>query len=221
MVGVGSGSTWKRMDSYTKALYHKTLSKTYIHSARDEITKQHLEDLGYKALNTGCPTMWCLNEAHCARIPTGKADRVVFTLTDYLKDLEKDKALIDILARNYEELYFWPQGYGDYEYLMELDVDVKINVISPNLNAMRSLLLEGNIDHVGTRLHGGIFAMQNYVRSIILMIDNRARDMKNSYNIQAVERADTARIEKLIRSEWKTAVNIYEDRIQMWKEQFK
>ncbi len=221
MVGVGSNSEKKSLNSYTRYLYKYVLNGEYFHSARDEATKQRLEQLGLKAINTGCPTMWSLNREHCERIPVKKADRVVFTLTDYETDVQADKTLIDILARNYDELYFWPQGFEDYDYLMELNPDKKITIISPNLEAMRRLLCEGNIDYVGTRLHGGIFAMQNYVRSIILMIDNRARDMRDSYNIPAVERANVEEIERLIRSEWKTSINIHEDRIRMWKEQFK
>ena len=221
LVGVGSSTRKSSVNLYTQCLYKKVLSKDYIHSARDEATKGHIESLGLKAMNTGCATMWSLNEAHCGRIPSQKAERVVFTLTEYLKDVNKDRELIDILVRNYEEIFYWPQGYRDYEYLQGLDPDVKIHILPPNLDAMRSLLREGNIDYVGTRLHGGIFAMQNYVRSIILVIDNRADDMKNSYNIPAVARADTAAVERLIRSEWYTSVRIHEDRIRLWKEQFR
>ena len=221
LVGVGSSTRMTSVNRYTQQLYKKVLSKNYIHSARDEATKQHIESLGFKAMNTGCATMWSLNQEHCAKIPTQKADRVVFTLTDYLKDPGKDKELIQILERNYSELYFWPQGYGDWEYLQEIKGAANIRVLAPNLESMRSLLWEGSIDFVGTRLHGGIFAMQNYVRTIILVIDNRAGDMKNSYNIPAVDRADTMALESLIRSEWNTCVNIDENRIHSWKEQFR
>lgn len=221
LVGVGSSTRMTGVNQYTQRLYKKVLSKEYIHSARDEATKQHIESLGLKAMNTGCATMWSLDEAHCSRIPTQKGDRVVFTLTEYLRDVSKDRELLKILERNYGELYFWPQGYSDWEYLQELKGDTKVQVLAPNLESMRSLLREGNIDFVGTRLHGGIFAMQNFVRTIILVIDNRAGDMKNSYNIPAVARADTMAVENLIRSQWNTSVNIHEDRIRIWKEQFR
>lgn len=221
LVGVGSSTRMTGVNRYTQHLYKKVLSKNYIHSARDEATKQHIESLGLKAMNTGCATMWSLNEEHCSRIPTKKGDRVVFTLTEYLKDVSKDRELIDILERNYEALYFWPQGYSDWEYLQELKGNTNIHVLAPNLDSMRSLLREGNVDFVGTRLHGGIFAMQNFVRTMILVIDNRAGDMKNSYNIPAVARADTMAVENLIRSQWNTSVNIHEDRIRLWKEQFR
>lgn len=220
LVGVGSSTRMTSVNRYTQHLYKKVLSKEYIHSARDETTKQHIESLGLKAMNTGCATMWSLNEEHCSAIPTKKGDRVVFTLTEYLKDGNKDRELIDILERNYGELYFWPQGYSDFEYLRELKGDTGIHVLAPNLDSMRGLLREGNVDFVGTRLHGGIFAMQNFARTIILVIDNRAGDMKNSYNIPAVARADTMAVERLIRSEWNTSVNIHEDCIRQWKEQF-
>ncbi|WP_279123863.1 polysaccharide pyruvyl transferase family protein [Holdemania filiformis] len=221
LVGVGSSTTRDTVNWYTKHAYRNVLSKKYIHSVRDEATKKRLESIGISAINTGCATMWRLDKNHCAQIPKSKSNRVVFTLTDYLKKKELDLKLISILENKYDEVYFWPQGYSDFRYISELGYSNKVKIISPNLEAMKELLKEGNIDYVGTRLHGGIFAMQHFARSIILIIDNRAREMKEHYNIPAIERNDLSRLEKMIDTAWSTNVNIDTDRIKMWKEQFK
>lgn len=221
LVGVGSGSTKEKLNLYTRKLYDKVLNKDYYHSVRDEATKKRLESIGIKVINTGCITTWCLTEEHCKKIPKKKSNRVVFTLTDYDKNVEEDKAFIEILLRNYDNVFFWPQGVGDYKYISSLGYLEKVNVIPANLESMRSLLAEGNIDYIGTRLHGGIFAMQNYIRSIILVIDNRAREMKEHYNLPTVERKKLDILEDMILSSWETNINIDEKAIEMWKEQFK
>ena len=221
LVGVGSSTTRGTVNWYTKFAYRTVLSKKYIHSVRDEATKKRLESIGIPAISTGCATMWCLDKEHCAQIPKSKSNRVVFTLTDYLKNKELDLKLINILMHKYNEVYFWPQGYSDFSYISDLGYSEKIKIISPNLDAMRALLKEGNVDYVGTRLHGGIFAMQHFVRSIILIIDNRAREMKEHYNIPAIERGDLSKLEEMIDTEWSTKINIDIDRIKIWKDQFK
>ena len=220
LVGVGSGTTRKKMNLYTKHLYQKVLSKKYIHSVRDEATCNRLKSIGINAINTGCVTTWCLTKEHCKKIPVSKSNNVVFTLTDYQKDEKSDKQLIEILINNYKDVYYWPQGVGDYEYINHLGYSSKIKIISPSLEAMRKLLLSGDIDYVGTRLHGGIFAMQNYVRSIIIIVDNRAREMKERYNLPTIERNNIDDLTKMISSSWKTNININEEAISKWKGQF-
>lgn len=221
MVGVGSCSTYPKLNYYTKSLYNRVLSRDYYHSVRDEATKARLESLGFKAINTGCPTTWSLTPEHCSNIPTKKADKVVFTVNEYHKIPETDKALVSVLARNYEQVCFWPQGYTDMEYINSLELGVPLKILRPNLDDMRNTLRENRMDYVGTRLHGGIFAMQNFTRSIILMVDNRARDMRESFSIPTVERDNMGQLEEMIRSDWSTSINVNRDAIRFWKEQFK
>lgn len=221
LVGVGSSTTRNNINVYTKKLYNKVLSRSYIHSVRDEATKLRLQSIGIKAINTGCATMWSLTREHCRMIPKKRADRVVFTLTDYSQQKDADSMFVDILRRNYREVYFWPQGYGDYQYAKVLGVLDKVKIVNPNLEDMRDLLSTGNIDYVGTRLHGGIFAMQNKIRSIIIIIDNRAREMGKNYNIPAIERNELIALESMINSSWETDINIDMEKILEWKAQFK
>lgn len=219
LVGSGSNPNAKKINLYTKKLYKGMLSNKHIHSVRDERTKEALEAIGLKAVNTGCATLWGLNKERCSQIPHEKSRDVIFTLTDYARDAKKDKALIDTLNKNYRNVYFWPQGSDDLDYIQQFKND-KINIIPSNLESYRKLLLAGDIDFVGTRLHAGIFAMQHKVRSIILIVDNRARDMQKTYNINAIERNDINSLEQMIQSKFATDIKIDEEKIKAWKRQF-
>ena len=171
-------------------------------------------------INTGCPTLWGFNEEFCKEIPTKKSKDVVFTLTFYEKNMERDQFLIDTLIKNYEKLYFWVQGSEDYEYFKKFKNVNNIEIINPTLQSYKEILQRGNIDYVGTRLHAGIYAMQQKVRSIILAIDNRARDMAETYNINALDQNDLEKLEQKINSEFTTNININHDKIEEWKKQF-
>lgn len=220
-LGCGLGRNDKKFyDFYTKYIYKRVLSKKYYHSVRDEDTKQFLESLGLKAINTGCPTMWGLTPEHCAKIPKTKSENVIFTLTDYNKDEQADQKLINILVKNYNRVYYWLQGTGDLEYLSKFNNVEKIEIVNPNLESYKKVLVEGNVDYVGTRLHGGICAMQNFVRSIIIIIDNRARNMKKTYNLNTVERKNITELENFINSEFETKIKINQEGINKFKGQF-
>lgn len=110
LLGVGWHQYSKNANLYTKLLYNSIFSKKYMHSVRDSYTKNKLESIGIKnVLNTGCPTLWKLTKEHCIDIPKEKAENVVCTLTDYNKDYDKDRQLLEILKKNYKKVYFWPQ----------------------------------------------------------------------------------------------------------------
>lgn len=222
LVGAGFDGDVIKANLYTKAVYKKILSKDYVHSVRDENAKKFLESLGYTAVNTGCPTMWKLTKKHCKKIPKKKTDSVVFTLTDYRKDKTSDKILIETLRENYNNIYFWIQGSQDLEYLQSLCDTKDIKLIAPDFDSYKEFLDNTDCDYVGTRLHAGIQAMRQFKRSIILIVDNRARDIKETYNIPTIEREDISKLlEKTIRSDFSTNINIDEGIVNTWKSQFK
>lgn len=219
-IGCGSDINAKKIDLYTKSMYRNIFSKDYIHSVRDERTKKLLEDLGLKAINTGCPTLWSFTPEFCEQISTSKSDNVIFTLTFYNKDREVDQKLINILNKNYKKVYFWVQGSEDLEYLQTLKGIENINIVNPNLESYEQVLENANVDYVGTRLHAGIYAMQHKVRSIILAIDNRARDMAKTYCINTLDKNNIEEIENKINLNFETNININHNNIKKWKEQF-
>lgn len=220
LVGVGAGAG-DSSNLYTRFLYKKMLNKNYYHSVRDERSKFYLESLGLKAINTGCATMWMLTPDFCKQIPTKKASRVVFTLTASDNPLDADQKLLDILTRNYKKVYFWVQGDRDLQYLQKFGNTQNITIIPPTKKAYETILQEDDLDYVGTRLHAGIYAMRHTKRSIIIVIDERAREINKSNNLICLERNQIAsQLERLIESDFETHISMPFDEIQRWKEQF-
>lgn len=219
-VGVGSAPGFDSLSRRASRLYSTAFSRDYVHSARDERTKRLLESCGLRALNTGCATMWSLTQEHCASIPTAKADTVVMTLTDYKKNPESDKQLLDLLLRLYDRVAFWIQGIGDLSYIERLGYADKVELIAPSLEAYNSFLDDNDCDYVGTRLHAGIKAMQRKKRSVILGVDNRSSDIAETYNINHVSRSDIDGILNMITSSFSTFVGIDEGVIREFLSQF-
>lgn len=224
LVGVGWASYRHNTNNFFKNYFlKKVLSKKYIHSVRDEFTKQKLNEMGiYNVVNTGCLTTWELTEDHCKIIPRLKSKKVIITLTDYSRDYNRDKVLFKILEKNYEKLYFWPQGSDDLEYIDNLLKNtIKYEVISPNLEAYEEFLESNECDFVGTRLHGGIKALQQKRRTIIIGIDNRAIEM-SEIGLPVIKRENIENdLEKMINSEFETKINLPIENIEKWKAQFK
>lgn len=219
LMGVGWGEYQKAPKPLAKLFYHKVLSKTFLHSVRDNYTKEMLINAGVKnVINTGCATMWNLTPEFCSRIPHDKSDCVVFTLTDYRQDSQRDQRLIDILENNYSDVYFWPQGSQDYAYFSTLK-NRKVQIINAHL-ASFDQILSTDIDYVGTRLHGGIRALQHGKRTIIIGIDNRALEKKSDFNLQVIHGQDIDTLEDVINSSFATDIRIDTDAIRTWMEQF-
>lgn len=224
-ITIGCGSSFGSSfltDKYTEKIYKKMLNGDYYHSVRDDKTKLFLESLGLKAINTGCVTIWSLTEEHCNKIPRCKGENAVFTLTGYKPDIENDKKLVDIIRHNYEKVYFWPQSIGDMSYFRLLvGMENNIKILNPNLNAFESILDMGDVDYIGTRLHGGICALQHKCRSIIISIDNRAEDMNVKNNLRCIKRENIgAELNSRINENEITSINVDFDMIRKWKEQF-
>lgn len=222
-IGIGSDNNSRFCDPYTKTIYKNIFSKNYIHSVRDEKTKFFLESIGVRAINTGCPTLWGLTEAFCRQIPRERKQDVIFTLTDYNRSPQTDKLMIDILASEYNKLYFWVQGFHDLEYLHSLTNHNRIQIIGHSLEAYENLIENSQaVDYVGTRLHAGIFAIRHKIRSIIVSIDNRAADMKETYNLPLIDRNNLKQyLRSYINSDFETKIQIPVDKINAWKDQFK
>ncbi|MGB7275494.1 MAG: TylF/MycF/NovP-related O-methyltransferase, partial [Geitlerinemataceae cyanobacterium] len=207
-------------NAYTRYILSQTLNREKIHSARDSYTSSRLAKLGFRTVNTGCPTLWWLTEEHCYKIPDQKSDRVLLTFTEYNMAPQSDRLLFDVLSRNYSTIYVWPQMYGDYDYAQKICGN-RITFIDPSLEALDDLLQNEQIDYVGTRLHAGVRALQHQRRSIIITVDNRAIEMGKDFNLPIVNRSEIAtKLEERIRGTWKTEVRIDREAIETWKSQF-
>ena len=218
LVGVGLGAGDGRSNWYTRHLYNRVLSHKYIHSVRDERTKCYLEDeLGLKAINTGCVTMWMLTPGFCKTIPKQKSEKVVFTLTKRVDYEEQGQFIIDTLNENYNKVFFWPQGIDDYDYFIKLNHIDNIKILQSSKEAYHTYLSTNETDYVGTRLHGGIYAMRHGRRAIIIAIDERAREINKN---NCVDIKEIKQLPEFINSEFETKVEMDFDSISLWKSQF-
>jgi polysaccharide pyruvyl transferase WcaK-like protein len=205
---------------WTRLLLKGILSKEYYHSVRDSYTADRLRKLGFKVLNTGCPTLWMLDEQHCAAIPRGQAKSALLTFTEYNQRPEDDKVLFNIVRRNYDTVFFWPQMYGDYEYAKAI-CGSDVIFIPPSVDALDDVLKREDVDYVGTRLHAGIRALQHKRRAIIVAIDNRAVEMGKDFNLPIILRDEvSSKLEEKIKGYWATKVKIDQQAIASWKRQF-
>jgi len=223
LMGVGWLAYQDKPDLYTKYIFKHILHPEILHSVRDSYTEKKMISAGItNVINTGCPTTWKLTPDHCSKIPRKKAENVVFTLTDYDRDLENDKLLIKLLKQTYKKVYFWPQGSSDLEYIKLLTDLSGIDILGGNLISYNTLLQSDiELDYIGTRLHGGIRALQYFKRTILIIIDNRAREKGSDFNFKTIERTNISNdLETLIYSDFPTEININLKNINIWKQQF-
>lgn len=222
LLGAGWWQYQDKPDSYSTRILRMMLSSRGIHSVRDSYTEQMLKSIGINnVLNTACPTMWKLTEEHCNVIPTVRSDTVVTTLTDYNVNDANDDLLLDILLRNYESVFVWLQAIEDYDQIQRSKYFKRIKVIPPTLRDYDLFLGEIPADYVGTRLHGGIRALNKKCRTIIIAVDNRALEISNDTGLQVIKREDVAHsLEKKICGNFATCIKLPEKNIHIWKEQF-
>ena len=220
LMGVGWWQYQGKPDLYTRTILRNVLSRQRLHSVRDEYTRQKLTSIGIEnVLNTGCPTMWRLTPEHCSRIAASKATAVVLTLTDYHPNLVNDIRLIDMLKKHYATVYFWPQGSGDMSYFRSLQCD-GIEILRPSLAAYDELLQSAtSLDFVGTRLHGGVRAMQKLRRALIVTVDNRAKEISADTSLPIASRDDMDAVEHWICHPSATKITMNSTAISKWKEQ--
>lgn len=221
LIGAGTTQSTPKLDFYAKMLYGKVLSKRYIHSVRDDLTKGIVESLGCRAINTGCPTLWKLTNEHCRRIPTGKAENCIISVSGYKpqRDESNDARMIEIIRRNYKNVLVWIQTTDDEKYLDSLPGGSELGRIYSLRRFRRAL--EENVDYVGTRLHGGIYAMQNFRRSLVIGIDHRAEGFHRTNHIPVLRREDISeKLEGVINSDFPTEIVIDSRAIAEFKLQF-
>lgn len=223
LCGVGWRNYQSKVKFIQRQFYRWALSDNVIHSVRDEHSKQMLNNIGIEnVVNTSCPTTWMLDQAHCRQIPISKSDAVVFTVTRH-KTSPNDRVWINLLLTSYDNIYFWPQQLGDVEYLQSTigsEGLKRINIIGQSVWAFDELLQTTDIDYIGTRLHGGVQALRHKRRSIILAIDNRAKEIGKDINLPVVDREDTEKLSSFIQDNWPTRINLPVENIVLWKSQF-
>lgn len=219
LFGVGAQQKSGFPDPYSKYMYHRILSHEYIHSVRDDLAKEKLERMGFKVLNTGCPTLWSLTEELCSQIPRKKSDQAILTVSANCKNHNADQKLIDIVRKNYEKVYLWGQWIPDEAYFNSFKNIEGVEVIR-SLSRYHDILSREDIDYVGTRLHGGVYAMQHKKRAIIIAVDHRALGVNDINHINCLDRKDIDGLDAMINSEIETKIQLQTEEIQTWLRQF-
>lgn len=220
------GCGWFRYENnhipkITKWGLNRILSNRYLHSVRDSYTQKKLAELGIDALNTGCPTLWGLNRDVIQKISVRPKTKVIVTITDYNRNLDRDIHLLNCCRDIYsDEIYFFPQGVGDLSYLQQLGYLEKVHIIPPRLSELDKLFSKGDIDYIGTRLHAGIRALQHSIRSFIIGVDNRALEMNYDFNIPVLREESIDFWSETICSDYSLLLNIPFEVISKWKGQF-
>jgi hypothetical protein len=218
LFGVGVKEVAGSPDWYSRHMYQRMLSHEYIHSVRDDWAKEKLEKMGFSALNTGCPTLWRLTEEFCSHIPSQKSDQTILTVSAHYKDPVADQKMIDVVRKNYDKIYLWGQTLVDEKYFNTLKNIEGIEVIR-SLEKYHDILSSQDIDYVGTRLHGGIYAMCHYKRAIIISVDHRAGGM-NEIDTNRLARENIDNLDAMINSEFQTKVALKTNEIDTWMRQF-
>ncbi len=220
LLGCGWWHYQRPPDLYSRFMLRRILCGRHRHSVRDAYSGRQLQAAGIDAvLNTACVSMWPLTAGHCAAIPHERAPRVMTTLTGYAADAAHDRAFIQLLRRHYSEVLLWPQQPEDVAYCASLD-QAGVRLIRPNLAEFTDFLRNSHVDYVGTRLHGGIRALQLGKRALILAVDNRAVEIGADTQLPVVARRDTAAIERWIKTPAPTRIALPAEAIAAWRTQF-
>lgn len=227
LLGAGWWTYQGDLNRYTKALLKMLMSGSMIHSVRDSYTRDKLKSIHLKGvplgiqnvLNTGCPTMWPLMDMNPADYSTQKAENVLLMLTDYRKVPDLDKKLLALLFEKYENVYFWWQGRGDEAYMRSLDFPVQ--PIAHSLLALDDFIHSGiSFDYIGTRLHGGIRCLREKKRSLVIEVDNRAKEISQDTRLQTVARDNFEYMRQWIEGSPTPQIRLNTEAINQWRGQF-
>ncbi|MBH8571519.1 polysaccharide pyruvyl transferase family protein [Nostocaceae cyanobacterium CENA369] len=234
-------------DFYTKISLKAVLSNRLFHSVRDNYTRTQLQNAGIKnVINTGCPTMWPIKDIKSHEIPQEKAGNVLIMFTDYSKEPDLDKKLLELALSKYKKIFIWPQGRGDLDYICSLlsvtglsaillnnnainnitnlisDTNFSVIILEHSIDAFKNFLIsQVQFDYIGTRLHGGIKCLLSKKRSLIIAIDNRAKEIGRETRLPTVSRSDLDYMSKWIDGPSTTNITLDINPINTWKSQFK
>ncbi len=234
VIGLGVGwSSYKQYDKtkhlpfvlLQKHLYKRLFDPQIYHSVRDSYTQKRLAAYGVNSINTACVTMWQLTEEHLARIPRSKSSTAVVTITDYCNSDEYVSAykdMIEIVLGNYDTVFLWLQSLQDFKILNKLHIKniERIQILPPNLGVFNNFLAKGGVDYIGTRLHGGIRALQKGNRALIIEVDNRAREIAKDTNLPTLSYKNLNQLDHWINHKQQMDIRVPFDNIAKWRAQF-
>ncbi|MDF2805335.1 MAG: hypothetical protein K0S43_281 [Cellulosimicrobium sp.] len=194
------------------AAWLRALAGTTPWAVRDEYSLAKLRRARVPAVHTSCPTLWGVEK----QVLPSVERRVVATFTDYNQDPLADERLVRELVEHFDEVLFWPQGPGDPEYVDHVRRGAGA-VLGSGLEELDAVLAEPGTAYVGLRLHGGIRAMQRGVPSLVLSIDNRAREIARSVGLRAPSRHAARTYRADLRSGETVSVGVPREAVDGWR----
>jgi hypothetical protein len=215
LLGVGWWQYQGEPNRYTTRMLREVLAPDLVHSVRDEYTKVRLERLGFRVANTACPTMWGLDRHNS--VESTRPPQAILTLTDYNRDVAEDEWLISLVNEHYERLVVWPQSVRDAAYAKTLAG--RFTIAEPTLAAYDTLLAAGDTDYVGTRLHGGVRALESGAWGMIVAVDNRALEISRDTGLPVHARGERDAIRTSLERRAPLDVHLPYDEISAWKAQ--
>lgn len=210
-LGVGWWQYQSRPNRLSSMIW-RALLRYGVNSMRDGYSQRQLASAGVDSVNTGCPTMWELPD----RIEFGaEARTVITTITDYARDADRDRNMLDLLLESYDSVLIWPQGSKDSSYLRSLVDSSRLSLIGPKLDDYNEALT-GDVDYLGTRLHGGVRALQHGRRAFVVAVDNRATEIGRETGLPVSPTISTDLL-----ANWRSSnaleLTLPRDRIAAWK----
>ena len=206
LFGIGWWQYQAESTPFTADFYRRVLSTEQLHSVRDGYTAARLRAAGISnVVCTGCPSMWSLDGLANSRSSAWTRD-CLMTITDYKPNPAEDDRFLQLVIEHFDgTLFLFPQGLGDVEYFLGLPISRRtrrrIEILDHSLENLERFLSGHPVSYVGTRLHGGIAALNYGVPSLILAVDNRAAEMARDFRLPVVPRADTQGIRTWLRGE--------------------
>lgn len=181
-------------------------------AVRDDYSAAKLTEAGVPAVHVSCPTLWSQSE----QLLPGSQRRVVATVTDYNQNPDADRSLNELLSRHFEEVMYWPQGPGDERYLRGL-LGPEVALVESSLEAFEAAITVPSTAYVGLRLHGGIHALSMGAPTLILSIDNRAREISKSSGLRVLSRYAIREIAAMLQVGGCQQLAVPREAISAWK----
>jgi len=226
------GMGWATADAFVspaqRLYYRSILSHTLRHSLRDASALANLQRIGFEsALHTGCPTLWELKESSLnLKFDAARPDAVL-TLAGHHPQRERDEALVRaVLEHTPGKIFFFAQHEEDAHCLRSLDAfkrnSAHFELLPPSIDAYLELLKSaGRLNYIGTRLHGGIEALNHGLPTLIVAIDHRAREMRRGSGLPVIERSDAEGLARWFRGDLDMPpIRVAREAIHGWRSQF-
>jgi hypothetical protein len=226
LFGIGWWQYQHAPTAFTSDFYRRILNGSGLHSVRDSYTVVRLGEAGVpNVVSTGCPSMWSLDGVASDRARVWTEDCLA-TITDYYTNPCEDEQFLRLVLDHFRgTVFLFPQGTGDVDYIRTLPVfqqkSRRFHILEHSLEKLETFLDTERVAYVGTRLHGGIVALNNGVPSLILAVDNRAAEMSKDFGLPVVKRSDRASIEAWLRGQKRfPAIAVPKENILRWCGQF-